>query len=60
MPVENEETLFGMPFEVEWKWWTPPIFWVSELPLIRDCHGFQSKLQMFMIIHACRIKGWDK
>lgn len=47
-------------YEIRWKWWTAPVFVVSELPLLRDWRWLQQVTGKLVIKYGLTLGGLGK
>lgn len=47
-------------YDIVWKWWTAPVFAVSELPLLRQWDWLQAVTYKLVMRYGFTLKGFAK
>lgn len=47
-------------YDIVWKWWTAPVFVLSELPILRDWKWLQDTTYKFVMRYGFTLKGFGK
>lgn len=51
------ESIGEIKYEIKWKWWTAPIFLVSELPFLRNWSWLQKVSYELVMNYGFELEG---